>query len=132
MRLTAPAVEMQLMERGIPLSDRESIRQTKVMLQERESELANLPANDWARRGTLQEEIDKFKKYLGGVQGRLGQPREAGGSAERSRTAVTTAVNRARDYIFEHHPALGHHLKESIQTGTSLVYVPLELPDWQF
>jgi hypothetical protein len=80
----------------------------------------------------LQEEIDKFKKYLGGVQDRLGQPREAGGSAERSRTAVTTAVNRARDYISEHHPALGHHLKESIQTGNSLVYAPAEVPDWQF
>jgi hypothetical protein len=132
MRLTAPADEMQLIDRGIPLADPESIRQAKVMLQARESELDNLPANDWTRRGTLQEEIDKFKKYLGGVQDRLGQPREAGGSAERSRTAVTTAVNRARDYISEHHHALGHHLKESIQTGTSLIYAPSEVPDWQF
>jgi hypothetical protein len=133
MRLTgAPAVEMQLVDRGIPLADPESIGQAKAMLQERESELAHLAANDWARRGSLQEEIDKFKKYLGGVQDRLGQPREAGGSAERSRTAVTTAVNRARDYISEHHPALGHHLKESIQTGNSLVYAPAEVPDWQF
>jgi hypothetical protein len=133
MRLTgAPAVEMQLVDRGIPLADPESIGQAKAMLQGRESELAHLPANDWVRRGSLQDEIDKLKKYLGGVQDRLGHPREAGGSTERSRTAVTTAVNRARDYISEHHPALGHHLKKSIQTGTSLFYAPSEVPDWQF
>jgi hypothetical protein len=132
MRLGAPADEMQLIDGGIPLADPESIRQAKAMLQEKESELANIPANDWVRRGTLQEEIDKFKEYLAGVQDRRGQPREVGGSAERSRTAVTNAVNRAREYISEYHLALGHHLKESIQTGTSLVYTPSKLPDWQF
>jgi flavin-binding protein dodecin len=133
LRLTgALAVETQLVDRGIPASDEESIGQAKAMLQERESDIARLPANDWVRRNALQEEIDNLKKYLAQVQDQHGRPRLVGGSAERSRTAVTNAVNRAREYISEHHLALGQHLKGAIQTGTLLIYRPSEVPDWQF
>jgi hypothetical protein len=128
----APIVDIQMAPRGIPLADLETIKQVRATLKAKQSELADLGTNDWARRGPLQDEIDKISKYLAGVQDHRGQARKVAGSAQRSRTAVTIAVTRARDCISALHPALGRHLKESIKTGTSLVYAPSEVPDWQF
>jgi hypothetical protein len=128
----APIIDIQVTSRGIPLADRETLKQVRATLKAKQSELAGLGPNDWAKRGPLQDEIAKISTYLARVQDHKGQARKVAGSAQRSRTAVTTAVNRARDYISAQHPALGRHLKKSIKTGTLLVYAPSEVPDWQF
>ena len=82
--------------------------------------------------GALQEDIKKLEKYLGEVGTHQGKARKVAGTAQRSRTSVTNAINRAIDHISALHPDLGLHLRESIKTGTTPIYAPVELPDWQF
>jgi hypothetical protein len=117
---------------GIPLADEETIRSVRADLVARKAELDGLAKNDWARRGTLKEEISKLEKYLGEVETHQGQARKVAGTAQRSRTSVTNAINRAIDHISGQHPDLGRHLKESIKTGTAPTYAPVDLPDWRF
>jgi hypothetical protein len=125
-------VGMQVALREMPSADSETIRQVRATMKEKQTELDGLSKKDWARRGELQDEIGKISTYLRQIQDNRGQPRKMAGNAQRSRTAVTTAINRARDYIAKHHPSLGLHLRESIRTGTSPIYAPSEVPDWQF
>jgi CheY-like chemotaxis protein/tetratricopeptide (TPR) repeat protein len=46
------------------------------------------------------------------------------GAAERARTAVTKAIDRAIDEIAEVHEALGRHLELHVRTGRHCVYIP--------
>jgi hypothetical protein len=94
--------------------------------------LAGLQKGDWARRGALNEHIQKLKKYLGEVGASRHRVRKVAGTVERSRTSVTNAINRAIEHISEQHPILGAHLKESIKTGTAPMYAPVAVPDWHF
>jgi len=117
---------------GLPITDPKAIRAVRADLAEKKEALACLQRADWPRRGVLEEEIRKLKGYLAQVETRQGQPRKVAGTAERSRTAVTNAINRAIEQIAKQHPDLGRHLKDSIKMGTVLIYVPVELPDWRF
>jgi hypothetical protein len=122
----------QVQASGIPMADETTIKAVKADLEERRLALARLQKNDWPRRGELQEEISKLEKYLTEVTNNRSQPRKVAGTAQRSRTAVTNAINRAIAQVSVEHPALGRHLKESIKTGTAPVYAPAELPDWRY
>ena len=117
---------------GIPMADETAIRAVRANLVEKQTELAGLQKSDWTRRGALQEEIPKLEKYLAQVETHQGKARKVAGTAQRSRTSVTNAINRAIDHISAQHPDLGLHLKESIKMGTTPIYAPVELPDWQF
>lgn len=118
--------------RGIPLADDTTIKAVRAELTERKAELAGLGARDWTRKGALQEEVSKLEQYLGNVGTHQDQVRKVAGTAQRSRTSVTNAINRAIEHISAQHPDLGRHLEESIKTGTAPIYAPVELPDWQF
>jgi hypothetical protein len=117
---------------GIPLADEATIKAVRADLVEKKTELAGLQKSDWTRRGALQEEIPKLEKYLVEVETHQGKARKVAGTAQRSRTSVTNAINRAIDHISAQHPDLGLHLKESLKTGTTPIYAPVELPDWRF
>lgn len=117
---------------GIPLADEATIKAVRADLFEKKTELAGLQKSDWTRRGALQEEIPKLEKYLVEVETHQGEARKVAGTAQRSRTSVTNAINRAIDHISAQHPDLGLHLKESLKTGTTPIYAPVELPDWRF
>jgi hypothetical protein len=117
---------------GIPLADDTAIKAVRAELGEKKTELAGLQERDWTRKGVLQEEISKLEQYLGEVETHQGQARKVAGTAQRSRTSVTNAINRAIEHISAQHPGLGRHLKESIKTGTSPIYSPADLRDWRF
>jgi hypothetical protein len=117
---------------GIPLSNEKTIKAVRADLVEKRTELAGLQQSNWPRKGVLQEKIAKLEKYLGEVETHHGKARKVAGTAQRSRTSVTNAINRAIEHISRHHPDLALHLKESIKTGTTLIYAPVVLPDWQF
>jgi hypothetical protein len=117
---------------GIPFTDGKAIKEVRAELVERKADLASLQESDWARRGSLKEEISKLEEYLQQGTDHQGQPRKVAGTAERARTRVTTAIGRAITHISKEHAALGCHLKASIKTGITVIYAPAEVPDWQF
>lgn len=121
-----------LVEASIPMSDEKTIEFVTTELHQRKAELADLPENNWVRKGELCEEINKLEEYLREVKNDRGQPRKIAGTAQRSRTAVTNAIRRAIARISTIHPALGDHLRRYIKTGTAVIYLPDRLPDWHF
>ena len=117
---------------GIEVADKRTIREAKKLLKEREAELQGLRANDWPRKGELEEEIAKIKNYLQRAERADGKIRKAGGQVEKARKAVWIAIQRARDDIQERHPQLAQHVKDSVRTGTKIVYLPKSAVSWDF
>jgi hypothetical protein len=117
---------------GLPRADAKAIKAVKAELSKKKAELNDCPTNDAATRARLQREISLIENYLAEVKGKHGRARKTGGTSERARSRVTHSINRAIAKIADQHPALAKHLQDSIRTGTSLIYTPTELPDWQF
>ena len=101
-------------------------------LNDKKSQMNALRENDWTRKQQLVDDISKLESYLSQVENRIGEARKVLGTAERARSAVTTAIDRAMDHLELKHPSLGRHLKQSIKTETEVIYNPTELPDWRF
>lgn len=117
---------------GIPLTDAKAIKTVKAELAKRKAELKDSSAGDESTRAKLQREISQLQNYLAQVKGRNGRPRTTGGIASRARSRVKHAIDRAITRIAEQHLPLANHLQSSIRTGTSLIYIPIEVPDWHF
>ena len=116
---------------GIPMTDAKAIRAVKGELAKRKEELKDCPADD-ARSAQLQREISQLQNYLAQGKGQHGRPRATGGITSRARSRVKHAIDRAITRIAEQHLPLANHLQNSIRTGNSPVYMPTEVPDWQF
>jgi hypothetical protein len=116
---------------GIPMTDAKAIKAVKAELSKRKGELKDCPADD-ARSTQLQREISQLQNYLVQVKGQHGRPRTTGGITSRARSRVKHAIDRAITRIAEQHLPLANHLQDSIRTGNSPVYMPAEVPDWQF
>jgi hypothetical protein len=117
---------------GIPMADAKAIKTVKVALAERLAQLTRAPKGSSELRTELEDEISKLRNYLSGVKGHRGKARISGGVAQRARSRVKHSIDRAREKITKQHPSLGRHLKDSIKTGTSIIYLPTEVPDWIF
>ena len=89
--------------------------------------------NDLGRVERLQEEMDFLTQELSQAVGLGGRARKVGSTAERARVNVTKRIRAAIKRIAASHPALGDHLKRTIQTGTFCTYAPesAEAFDWQ-
>jgi hypothetical protein len=116
---------------GIPLTDAKAIKAVRTELARKKGELKDSPADDETRT-KLQREIAQLQEYLAQVKGRHGRSRTTGGIAARSRSRVKHAIDRAIARVAEQHLPLANHLQGSIRTGNCLVYMPTEVPDWQF
>ena len=88
-------------------------------------------ANDLARAAHLDDERAKLLTHLAQALGLSGRARTAGSDAERARKAVGMRINDALNRLDQAAPALGRHLRHSIQTGTFCCYRPERLPFWQ-
>ncbi len=117
---------------GLDMADDKALREVRGELETRRTELAKVPAKDWPTKGRLQEEINKLEAYLSQAEGRHHQARKVAGSSQRARTAVTNAVTRGIERIESEHRALAAHLRDSLRTGTTLLYLPSEPIDWHF
>jgi hypothetical protein len=116
----------------IPLTDAKAIKTVKAELARRKAELKDSSAGDKALRAKLEGEISQLQNYLAAVKGHRGRPRIIGGLASRARSRVKHNIDRAIARIAEQHLPLANHLQDSIRTGTSVIYLPTEVPDWRF
>jgi hypothetical protein len=79
---------------------------------------------DFVRLEKLQEEYDKLIEYLSSSLGLKGKSREAGGTVEKARSAITWRIRSAIARVEQYHPLLGAHLSNAIKTGTLCSYQP--------
>ncbi len=90
-----------------------------------QAELAEAHAgNDPDRTDRLQKEIEFLTRELSHAVGLGGRVRKAASAAERARINVTKAMKSAINKISRSHPALGHHLRQTIRTGAYCSYTP--------
>jgi hypothetical protein len=71
----------------------------------------------------LQQEIDNGRGF---------PTRDSASPWERARKAVSKRIRKEIRTIATHHPRLGTHLEESIQTGSACSYIPREPAEWSF
>jgi hypothetical protein len=109
---------------GLHLDDqaREAYRRRLVDIDEDMDDATK--ANDLARLELAQNDRDYLVQELARAVGLGGRARQAGATAERARTSVTRSIRYATTRIAEHHPSLGQHLRQAINTGTYCCYTP--------
>lgn len=79
---------------------------------------------DLGRVGRAEHEIEALGRELERAFGLDGRTRRAGSAVERARVAVVRTIGRAIDRIASVHPALAHHLRTNVTTGTVCSYDP--------
>lgn len=124
-----------LVEPGLKMATPKIIKNMQSALDEMKAELAGLPQGDLLsnqRREELEKKILRVERYLREVKNNRGQPRKVAGPAQRARSSVTKAISEAIEKISKKLPALADHLQKSIDTGSTLMYAPINDPDWSF
>lgn len=89
-------------------------------------------AYDVGRASVLQAELDQLVHHLAAATGLAGRDRQPGSAAERARVNVTKSIKQVIDRIEASLPALAHHLRTTVRTGTFCSYEPdpTEPPSW--
>ena len=90
---------------------------------------------DDARQQSDLGRIDELQAELGILEQELGHyrslpTRDAASPWERARKAVSKRIRSEIRAIATHHPRLGAHLEDSIQTGSTCSYSPRERTEW--
>ncbi len=80
--------------------------------------------HDAARAARFREEREFLAREISRAMGLGRRARRAGVPAERARVNLTKTIGAALRRIAKAHPALGHHLRETIRTGTFFSYTP--------
>ncbi|MBY5161306.1 hypothetical protein [Salsipaludibacter albus] len=80
--------------------------------------------NDPERRALARADREYLVRELARATGIGGRSRRAKSTSERARSSVTRTLRYSIDRISEHHPALGDHLEQTIETGTYCAYRP--------
>jgi len=117
-----------------PLLDGEAKQSYRIRLRDLRLELAEAEAmNDTGRSDRISSEIEFLEEELLRAIGLGGRDRRGASVSERIRVRVTNAIRSAIVRVSENHPAIGHHLRVSIRTGTLCSYSPdpETAPKWQ-
>ena len=87
--------------------------------------------NDEGRAARARAELDFIAGELASAFGLGGRGRRAGSPIERARKAVASRIRFSLVHIARVHPALAHHLRRYVRTGTLCTYsVPDEPVRW--
>jgi tetratricopeptide (TPR) repeat protein len=117
-----------------PVLDGEAKQAYRTRLRDLRLELEEAEAmNDSGRSDRVSTEIDFLETELVRAVGLGGRDRRAASVGERIRVRVTNAIRSAITRVGENHPAIGHHLRVSIRTGTFCSYSPdpSAAPEWR-
>lgn len=105
--------------------DRRALAEYRQRLRDIDEELDDAQSwSDTARVERLELEREALLRELAGATGLHGQPRTAGGSAERARVAVRKAIAAAIERIETDDPATARLLRTSVRTGSVCRYDP--------
>jgi non-specific serine/threonine protein kinase len=118
-----------------PVLDGEAKQAYRTRLRELRLELEEAEAmNDSGRGDRISAEIEFLEAELVRAVGLGGRDRRAASVSERIRVRVTNAIRSALARVEENQPAIGHHLRVSIRTGTFCSYYPDRgaAPVWRF
>jgi tetratricopeptide (TPR) repeat protein len=108
-----------------PLLDGEAKQAYRTRLRDLRLELAEAETmNDVGRSDGISAEIQFLEAELVRAIGLGGRDRRGASVSERSRVRVTNAIRSAIARVGENQPAIGHHLRVSIRTGTCCSYSP--------
>lgn len=86
--------------------------------------------NDLGRTERLTAELDQLTDHITSSLGMGRRSRRLNTDTERARAAVTWRIRSAIKKIGAAHPPLGHHLSNSIRTGTFCCYHPEKDQAW--
>lgn len=86
--------------------------------------------SDVGRAEKLRAERDFLVAELSAAYGLAGRVRHTSDPAERARWTITKRIRTALRRIDEVHPALAHHLKNSLKTGLFCCYSPEQDTRW--
>ena len=76
------------------------------------------------RAEEIGDEIAKILLYLGGVEGKGGQPRRIGGEMQKIRSRIGMNMKRVREAIGENLPDLKEYLSRRISGKGGYAYIP--------
>ena len=115
-----------------PMVDMAARQQYRERLAELEEEINDAEAsNDPERATRARDERSFLIAELRAAVGFGGRERRVLDPGERARKAVTGRIRDAIGHIETAHPAMGHHLRRSVRTGTFCVYEPPAPTRWE-
>ncbi|MBN2566025.1 MAG: 7-cyano-7-deazaguanine synthase [Candidatus Eisenbacteria bacterium] len=116
---------------GGTVTDRLAVRRYRARLNEIEEELVSTrSAGDPSRHLELQEEKQEILRHMRSAIDLRGRPRPSADDDERARQAVTKAISRTTNRLWNRHPSLARHLKKSLMTGEFCLYNPDPPVSW--
>ena len=115
------------------LYDLQALNEYKNDLDSLEEDIIEAENNhDLERVAQLKESkqfiIDEIKKSTGKDR----KPRSFSNQQEKARKAVSNSISRVLSSIKKYHPSLFFHLRNSINTGLHLSYIPEKNIEWKF
>ena len=117
---------------GDPVLDDEARAKYRERLITLDAELERAGRRGDADRGAaLERERDALLTELRRAIGLGGRARRLGDEAERARKAVTNRIRDTLRRLDERHPALAAHLRETVSTGSTCRYSPVETVPWR-
>src|SRR5262249_20975617 len=133
-RASAPAVAGHGLSIGTPVgaledtADQRARREYRARLDDLRAELEEAEQfADIGRAERLRVEIDQLMSQLAG---RFAARPTLRGPAETARKAVTKVLRTQIGKLLEVYPALGRHLRDTVQMGTVCVYAPPTPVEW--
>jgi TolB-like protein len=115
-----------------PVMDDKALQAYKQHVQELREEIRDAEQmNDLGRSKQLAAELDQLTDHITKAMGLGNRIRRLNAPAERARAAVTWRIRSAIKKIDAVHPALGHHLTNSVRTGAFCSYNPEKNMLWQ-
>jgi hypothetical protein len=112
----------------LSLEDRKRLKQDCERLRERIEDTKE--RGNESLQAQLEDELDQALEYLAAETGLGGRTRKASSGIERVRKSVSKNIDREIRKLVTVFPALGHHLQQSVTTGTQCCYAPSPRVDW--
>ena len=109
-------------------SGKKHLEQAIRQIQYRIDEAAEL--RDEENQAALEAQQEEILSHIAAESGMGGKPRKASSSIERLRKAVTKRIHGDIKKITKTFPDLGHHLNDTISTGTQCHYSPHPPIEW--
>ncbi|MFI7606723.1 ATP-binding protein [Micromonospora sp. NPDC049366] len=115
-----------------PVLDDEAKARYRRHLDRLDDEIDRAAARDDGRKvAALEAERTALLDELRAAAGLAGRSRRLGDEAERARKAVTARIRDTLRKLDDRHPALAAHLRETVSTGSSCRYLPVESLPWR-